>query len=164
MCVVYVLRASANGGDEVLLGRKRRGLGEGKVVAPGGKLELGESAVAAAARELREETGLRAEESAIEPRGALDYVFPHKPSWSQRSHVFVCRSWVGDPMPSAELDATWLPVAEVPYERMWSDAAWWLPAVLRDGASVTARFEFGADLSSVSASDHPRWRAAGRPT
>lgn len=163
VCVVYVLRAGASGVDEVLLGRKRRGLGEGKIVAPGGKLEPGESPAAAAVRELAEETGLRADPAALEARGTLDYVFPFRPSWSQRSHVFVCRSWTGEPTPSAELDAEWLPVSAVPFDRMWSDAMWWLPAVLAEGVSVTARFQFGPDLSTVAASDHPAWRAAGQP-
>ncbi|WKK71641.1 NUDIX domain-containing protein [Rathayibacter oskolensis] len=57
VCVVYVLRESPGGGAEVLLGRKRRGLGEGRIVAPGGKLEPGESPVRAAVRELAEEVG-----------------------------------------------------------------------------------------------------------
>lgn len=159
VCVVYVLRVTEHG-PEVLLGRKRRGLGEGKVVAPGGKVEPGESPAAAAVRELAEETGLRAEVLAMQPRGRLEYAFPFKPSWSQTSHVFVCRDWSGEPSASAELAADWVPVADVPYERMWSDARWWLPGVLGAGASVANRFEFAADLSSVADSDHPAWRGS----
>lgn len=162
VCVVYVIRDGA-AGDEVLLGRKRRGLGEGKVVAPGGKLEHGESAVSAAVRELREETGLHADTGAMVARGRLDYVFPTRPAWSQRSNVYLCRSWHGRLTGSAELIAEWVPVSEVPYERMWSDARWWLPAVLNDGASVDARFEFGGDLESVVDSDHSAWRASLSP-
>jgi len=150
VCVVYVLRESA-GGTEVLLGRKLRGLGEGRVVAPGGKLEPGESPVSAAVRELAEEVGLRADPADLEPRGALDYLFPHRPAWSQRSHVFVCRRWSGEVTASSELAAAFVPLDVVPYDRMWDDARFWLPAVLRSGAVAASTFEFGADLEHVVA-------------
>ena len=42
-------------GDEVLLIRKKRGLGAGKINAPGGRLEPGEAPLAAAIREVQEE-------------------------------------------------------------------------------------------------------------
>ncbi|QHC59252.1 NUDIX domain-containing protein [Rathayibacter sp. VKM Ac-2760] len=148
VCVVYVLRESP-GGTEVLLGRKLRGLGEGRVVAPGGKLEPGESPAEAAVRELAEEVGLRADPGDLEPRGSLDYLFPHRPAWSQRSHVFLCRRWAGDVVASGELDAAIVPLDAVPFERMWDDARFWLPAVLRSGAVVDRTFEFGADLEHV---------------
>ncbi|QHC63337.1 NUDIX domain-containing protein [Rathayibacter festucae] len=148
VCVVYVLR-EAPGGVEVLLGRKLRGLGEGRVVAPGGKLEPGESPADAAVRELAEEVGLRADPHDLEHRGSLDYLFPHHPAWSQRSHVFVCRRWSGEVVPSGELAAAFVPLDEIPYDRMWDDARFWLPAVLHDGARAAGAFEFGADLEHV---------------
>ena len=42
VCVCYLTRVAADGRREVLLGRKRTGLGLGKIVGPGGKVELGE--------------------------------------------------------------------------------------------------------------------------
>ena len=146
--VVYLLR-QGEGGDEVLLGEKRRGLGTGNIVAPGGKREPGESAAAAACREVREEVGVAVRPADLEHRGTLDYRFPHRPEWTQRSDVFVARQWTGAVAPSAELDADWVPVNEIPYERMWSDARHWLPDVLRGGV-VQARFDFGADNRSVA--------------
>ncbi|MET0989706.1 MAG: NUDIX domain-containing protein, partial [Glaciihabitans sp.] len=58
VCVCYLLRMTDAGGTEVLLGRKKTGLGTGRLVGPGGKLEPGESARAAAVREVAEEVGL----------------------------------------------------------------------------------------------------------
>jgi len=150
VCVVYILRGSG-AATEVLLGLKLRGLGEGRVVAPGGKLEPGESPVAAAVRELAEEVGLHADPLDLEPRGSLDYLFPHRPTWSQRSHVFVCRRWTGEVVASAELAAAFVPLDEVPFDRMWDDARFWLPAVLHEGARAAGTFEFGADLEHVVA-------------
>ena len=48
-------------GDEVLLIRRGRPPLEGEWSLPGGRIEWGESAAAAALRELREETGVEAE-------------------------------------------------------------------------------------------------------
>jgi 8-oxo-dGTP diphosphatase len=138
-----------NGRRSVLLGQKRRGLGEGRVVGPGGKREPGESAVDAAVREVAEEVGLVIEPSDLDHRGTLDYRFPFRPSWSQISDVFVCRRWSGSVRESDELEAQWTPVPDVPYERMWDDAQYWLPGVL-EGGTVDARFTFAEDNATVS--------------
>ncbi len=147
VCVVYLLRPGASG-SEVLLGEKRKGLGLGKVVAPGGKLEPGETPAAAAVREVLEEVGIAIAESDLEAAGCIDYYFPTKPEWSQRSWVFRARGSWGEAAGSEELIARWLPVDEVPLDRMWDDAKRWLPGVLA-GGTVEASFDFGSDLSTV---------------
>lgn len=147
VCVCYLLREGP-GGPEVLLGRKRHGLGEGRLVAPGGKLEPGESAVAACVREVLEEVGLVVLPGALEPRGVIDYRFPFRESWSQRSHVFVCRAWRGEPRESDELAPEWFALDRVPLDAMWDDASHWLPGVLA-GGEVHRRFVFGEDLATV---------------
>ncbi|ROP74155.1 8-oxo-dGTP diphosphatase [Curtobacterium sp. PhB115] len=146
--VVYLLREGA-AGPEVLLGEKRRGLGTGRLVGPGGKREPGETAVETAVREVREEVGLRLETADLEARGTLDYRFPFRPSWSQVSDVFVCRRWQGDPSASDELEPRWIPVDDVPYDAMWDDARYWLPGVLA-GGTVRARFTFAEDDATVA--------------
>jgi 8-oxo-dGTP diphosphatase len=148
VCVVYLLRDGPSG-PEVLLGAKRRGLGEGRVVGPGGKLEPGETARDAAVREVAEEVGLLVRAEDLEARGSLDYRFPHRPAWSQRSDVFVATRWRGEPRGSDELDPRWVPVPAIPYDAMWDDARYWLPAVL-DGGHVHARFTFGPDNATVA--------------
>jgi 8-oxo-dGTP diphosphatase len=147
VCVCYLLRESA-GGTEVLLGRKKHGLGVGNFVGLGGKLEPGESAVDAAVREVFEESGVIVAASDLEPRGLLSYWFPHREAWSQESNVFVCRTWQGEPRGSDELDPEWFALERVPYDEMWDDARRWLPAVLA-GASVRRSFVFGEDLATV---------------
>ncbi|ANJ27519.1 8-oxo-dGTP diphosphatase [Agromyces aureus] len=147
VCVCYLLREH-DGRTEVLLGRKRHGLGVGRFVGPGGKLEPGESATEAAVREVLEETGIRVAASDLEPRGLLTYHFPHREAWSQESSVFVARRWSGEPAASDELEPEWFALDAVPYARMWDDARFWLPGVL-DGGAVRRTFVFGADLASV---------------
>lgn len=152
MCVIYLLRRDGER-TEVLLGDKRTGLGIGKVVGPGGKVEHGESLRDAAVREVQEETGVVVAASALLPAGRIDYFFPTRPAWSQRSHVFTCTEWSGEPVDSEELAPHWVALEDVPYDRMWDDAARWLPDVLR-GGRVDATFTFGPDLATVV--DPPR--------
>ncbi|MFE1664444.1 8-oxo-dGTP diphosphatase [Microbacterium sp. P02] len=146
--VVYLLRPRADGGTDVLLGYKRMGMGLGRVVGIGGKVEEGETIREGAVREMHEETGLHIEASDLEPVGVLEYLFPAQPSWSQRSHVFTCTTWSGEPRETDEIVPRWFTLDDVPYDRMWDDASRWLPSVLR-GGSIAATFIFGDDLATV---------------
>lgn len=151
VCVCYLTRESPSGGTQVLLGRKKKGLGLGNIVGLGGKLEPGETAVDAAVREIEEESGLVVAASALAPLGVLTYLFPHREAWSQESSVFVCSDWSGTPRESNELNPVWFDVAALPLDEMWDDARHWLPGVLA-GVPVRRTFTFGADLATVVAS------------
>ena len=148
VCVCYLTRLSPEGKPQVLLGRKKKGLGVGNIVGLGGKLESGESAVDAAVREIAEESGLVVESSALNRLGLLTYQFPHREEWSQESTVFVCDEWSGTPRESNELNPRWFDIASLPVDEMWDDARHWLPGVLA-GVPVRATFTFGADLAGV---------------
>jgi 8-oxo-dGTP diphosphatase len=146
--VCYLTRLSPEGNRQVLLGRKKKGLGVGNIVGLGGKLEVGETAVDAAVREIEEESGLVVSASALTERGYLTYLFPHREEWSQESTVFVCDEWSGTPRESNELNPVWFDIASLPVDEMWDDARHWLPGVLA-GIPVRATFTFGSDLESV---------------
>ncbi|MCU1636321.1 MAG: hydrolase [Cryobacterium sp.] len=148
VCVCYLLRRSTDGVVQVLLGRKKKGLGVGNLVGLGGKLEPGESPRDAAVREIEEESGLVVQASALMPAGVLTYLFPHREAWSQDSTVFLCTDWSGTPRESNELNPEWFDVDTLPVDDMWDDARHWLPEVLR-GARIRATFTFGEDLRSV---------------
>lgn len=158
VCVTYLIREGA-GGHEVLLGRKLQGLGTGKLVGLGGKLEPGEHPRRAAVREIEEEAGLYVDRDRLRHVGVLTYHFPTRPAWSQQSWVYVCREWIGDPRPSGELVPEWHSIARMPVHEMWSDAQHWLMDALT-GRFVRASYVFGADLSTAVASDD---RSSGLP-
>jgi 8-oxo-dGTP diphosphatase len=144
VCVCYLVH-----GDRVLLGEKKTGLGAGKIVGPGGKLEPGETSLDAVVREVWEEIGVRVDPKSLRHAGEIEYLFPHRPSWSQRSSVYVSEKWSGEPRETIELNPVWFMISEIPFDRMWDDARMWLPDVLA-GKQVTRKFEFGTDNDTVS--------------
>ena len=152
VCVAYLLREH-EGRTQVLLGRKKRGLGTGHWVGLGGKLEPGEGVEEAVVREIAEESGVEVLPSDLDRRGDLLYLFPHRESWSQRSTVFVVTTWRGEPAESDELAPRWFDLGDLPLDEMWDDASRWLPGVLA-GGRVARTFVFAADLATV-ASDAP---------
>ena len=152
VCVCYILSETPQNGSRVLLGEKKKGLGRGNLVGPGGKLEPGETPTEAAVREVREESGLRVRESDLIPLGRIRYEFPTREAWSQVSWVFATQAWEGDVVESDELLLDWIPVADIPFHRMWDDAKYWLPGALAapdPGNFFERRFVFGEDLATV---------------
>jgi len=147
--VTYLLR-ERRGVREVLLGEKLTGIGQGKIVAPGGKSENTESPAHTAVREIREEVGLSVNPQALVPIAEISYPFYSRPELSQRSFAFLCTDFSGELRPSRELDATWWPVAAIPFDRMWADAGLWLPRALT-GDYVRATIEIGLDNEVLSA-------------
>ena len=85
--VVAAVVAVSRGDRWLVLRRPSTGLLGGLWEFPGGKLEPGESPVAAARRELREETGLIA--GALAPRGIFRHEYSH---FRVALHLFRCRS------------------------------------------------------------------------
>lgn len=114
----------------LLLGLKKRGVGVGKYNGFGGKLEPGETAREAAARELWEESGLTVIPDFLQPMGHV--FFPHV---QQRMHLFVVTEWQGTPKESEEMMPQWFPLTTIPYSQMWPTDAAWLPVVL-DGKPI----------------------------
>lgn len=126
--------------ERVLLIRKKRGLGAGKINAPGGKLDPGETPEQAAVREVEEEVGVTP--LGVEPRGRLCFQFVD--GYSIEAHVFVAGDHRGEPHETAEAAPHWWNKHELPFAEMWQDDALWVPRVL-GGESVLGRFVFDGD-------------------
>lgn len=136
-------------GGSVLLIRKKRGLGAGKVNGPGGKIEPGETALEAAIREVQEEIGVTPLE--IEDRGMLHFQFAD--GYSLECAVFIANDLDGDPVETIEAAPFWVRVDAVPYDEMWADDRHWLPQVFA-GKSFRGWFEFDGD---TMLSRHLEW-------
>lgn len=133
----------------VYLGRKKRGFGLDKHVGVGGSVEPGESLGQAAVRELEEETGLVIGTEALERAGRLDFRFPARPEWDRVVHVFRVYDWAGEPQESDEIEPHWFEFSDIPYDKMWADAAHWLPLVL-NGKVVAGQFAFEANNETLA--------------
>jgi 8-oxo-dGTP diphosphatase len=125
----------------VLLIHKKRGLGAGKVNAPGGKIEPGERPLEAAIRETQEEVGVTPH--ALRERGQLHFQFVD--GYSVHCVVFVADNCTGEPVETAEAVPFWRPIDEIPYGEMWEDDRHWLPQML-EGERITAYFTFDHEL------------------
>lgn len=148
-CLCFFLRTGAAGRAEVLLGRKKTGLGAGKVVGLGGKVEAGESAVGAAVREVAEESGLVVDPADLRQAAVVDFRFPVRPAWDQWATVFTTTRASGEPRETEEIAPAWYPVDRLPLAEMWDDARHWLPQVL-SGRTLEADIVFAEDCDTVS--------------
>ncbi|MDF2695104.1 MAG: 2-heptaprenyl,4-naphthoquinone methyltransferase [Labilithrix sp.] len=126
--------------ERILLIEKKRGLGAGKVNAPGGRLEPGERAIECAARELREELGVGA--TSIVEHGELSFHFVD--GYKLHCHVFRADTCVGEPIETDEATPLWTALDAIPFPRMWADDALWLPMLIA-GDSFRGRFVFDGD-------------------
>jgi 8-oxo-dGTP diphosphatase len=142
-------RTTAAGVVELLVGLKKRGLGVGKVVMPGGHVEHGESLEEACARELEEETGVRVAVDDLLPMGGVTFLFPAKPEYDMFVAMFRCERFEGEPAESDELTPEWAPVGALPFDRMWDDAKYWLPLAL-EGKHLDVEFTLNDDNETVA--------------
>ena len=134
--LVFVIR-----GDEILLIRKKRGLGQGKVNGPGGRIENGESVVACARREVEEE--LRVTPTSLRRHGELCFEFVD--GYAIHVTVFSADGCRGEAEETEEAVPLWTPLDRIPYDEMWEDDRIWLPLLIA-GDGFRGRFVFDDDV------------------
>ena len=125
---------------KVLLIIKKRGLGQGKVNAPGGRLEPGESFLEAAIRECREEVSL----TPLSPEKRMELHFQFTSGYSLYGEAFFTDSWEGEARASDEADPFWCDLDKIPWDNMWEDDRHWLPLAL-EGKKLRGFYVFDDD-------------------
>jgi len=141
--VVVYLISDTEVDQSVLLGKKLRGLGQGRIVGPGGKVTKGETHLDAAIREVFEEVGIELTPDNLTHRAVITYPFPDRPENSQRSFVYTAEKWLGEAVSSDELEPRWYRLADIPWDQMWADAKLWLPRVF-EGHFVEGTLTIGS--------------------
>jgi 8-oxo-dGTP diphosphatase len=137
-----------NNQQEVSLGQKKRGFGAGYYVGIGGQLEPGETVEQAAVRELAEEVGVIVDPRDLVPAGSVIFLFPAYPDWNLDMVLFQAERWQGEMGESEEMTPAWFHPKDIPYEKMWQDARFWLPHILT-GIKLQARIVYKEDNKSV---------------
>ena len=125
---------------KILMIRKKRGLGAGKINGPGGRLEPGETPLQAAVRETEEELRV----TPLDPveRGELHFQFAD--GLALHCTVFTAGGCLGEPQETDEAVPHWMDPAALPYEEMWEDDRHWIPGML-EGRSFRGYFRFDGE-------------------
>jgi len=123
--------------DQVLLGMKKRGFGEGKWNGFGGKLEWDEGFVENAQRELREEVWISLLWDQFQLKAIINFLFQE---WDvieifTVSHVFTVpyNGWWQE---SDEMRPELFSLVNLPFDEMWEWDKLWIPQVVWEYNSV----------------------------
>ena len=133
--LVFVIR-----GGQILLIRKKRGLGAGKINGPGGRLETGETFEACAVRELHEELGI----TPLELVKLGEHRFHFVDGYSTFVYVYRASGLEGTPVETDEATPLWVELDAIPFDEMWEDDRYWLPLVI-EGKRFSGNWIFDGD-------------------
>ncbi len=126
--------------ERILLIRKKRGLGAGKINGPGGRIDAGETPLACAIREVQEELVVTPQE--VSKAGELRFQFLD--GLSIHGYVFRAEDCDGDPQETEEAAPIWTSIDAIPYDQMWEDDSIWMPLLL-ERQYFDGRFLFDGD-------------------
>jgi 8-oxo-dGTP diphosphatase len=126
---------------EVLLIRKKRGLGAGKINGPGGKMDPGETSLQCAVRETQEELGV----TALNPVHHGELWFQFVDGLCMHVDVFVATQHEGEPVETPEAVPLWTSLDALPFDEMWADDIHWLARTLIERRRFMGRFAFDGD-------------------
>ncbi|MDR1893293.1 MAG: 8-oxo-dGTP diphosphatase [Spirochaetales bacterium] len=121
--IVYIVDRP---GNKVLLILKKQGLGAGKINAPGGRLEPGETSLQAAVRECQEEVGL----TPLNGEKRMELHFQFTSGYALYGEAFVAEAWEGELKETDEAAPFWCDLDDLPWDKMWEDDRHWLPGAL----------------------------------
>ncbi|MDJ0656624.1 MAG: 8-oxo-dGTP diphosphatase [Xanthomonadales bacterium] len=125
---------------KILLIRKKRGLGAGKINGPGGKLDPGETPRDCAIRECQEEL-------LITPKNVEfcgENLFQFVDGYSIHVHTYRAFEYDGTATETDEAEPLWFDLDEIPYDEMWEDDRLWLPLLIA-GKKYHSVFIFDGD-------------------
>ena len=114
--------------QQILLGMKKRGFGEGWWNGFGGKVQVNETIEDCAKRETHEECGLTVNN--FSKIGHIVFEFAGDPTLLD-VHVFYCCDYSGEVIETDEMRPKWFKFQDVPFKDMWPDDILWYPYLLK---------------------------------
>jgi len=129
-CTLLLLRNVRE--NLVLLGRKKRGFGAGKINGFGGKVEPGETLTRACCREMLEESGVTVVDSDLKYTGFLVFTFVGRENEELHVHVFSATRHSGEAVETEEMAPRWYETDRIPFSEMWGDDSHWFPYLLSE--------------------------------
>lgn len=115
--------------DNILLGMKKRGFGEGRWNGFGGKVKPDETIEQSLIREMKEEAGVKV----INPEkvAIVEFEFQDNPEILE-VHYYKILNFEGEPKESEEMLPKWFNIHELPFDKMWPDDKYWFPIFLKN--------------------------------
>ena len=118
--------------DQVLLGKKRRGLGKDLLNGFGGKPNKNETIEDCAIREVKEECGLDINRKDLMKVAEIKFRFKDSPKLFH-NYVFKTTTYSGLISDSEEMmEPLWYSKQSLPYEKMWLDQEFWHHLMFRE--------------------------------
>ena len=130
--------------EQILLSMRKRNPGMGKWSWTGGKIEPWETTSQGAVRELFEEIWAKIEESSLQLKGILHFVWEGAEAKNQICSVFFV-PYGGEVYETEEVLPKWFDISEIPYDEMWEDDIVWLPKLLEGVEYLEYRFVFSEE-------------------
>lgn len=107
--------------------KKKNDMSEGKWLAPGGHIEVGESSEQAAIRETREETGLII--NTLKCAGEVLFV---NDDYEEMMYIYITDDFSGEVIECNEGDLKWIPIKDMYNLPMWEGDKAYLPLLERN--------------------------------
>jgi len=115
--------------NNLLLGMKKRGFGEGRWNGFGGKVKENETIEQSLIREMQEEAGIKVIKQ--EKIGILEFENEAEKDILE-VHYYKILEFSGEPKESEEMLPKWFNIHELPFDKMWPDDRYWMPLFLKN--------------------------------